>query len=430
MGLFSFLEPRNWGSDIKDIAKVAPYVAPLILGPGGLGLDGLDLAGASAGVGGLSGLLSGGGARGALGGAITGGLGGGGAGLLGGALGVPTGLATDALGGAIGAGAGALDGQGALTGGLGGAIGTSISQAGGLSGLFGGGSSSDAGSVLTNGGDGIAGSTPDLSGGGVLNLSAGNNGIAVGNAGLSSGGAATLGGGGASSFAPAAGGGASSLFGNTSSVGGSGGTSSLLNLLSGANQLGAENTAENQVVGNQQNTLNALKPFTANGTAASNTLATDLGTNGNTGAAGYGSLTTPFNPANLQNTPGYQFQLQQGNNALTNAESATGGLDSGAALKAAQQFGQGLAGTTYQNAFNNNLEQNAQTAQELENQAGSGLNAANITGNVNTNIGNAQSSGTAQQNNTLTSTLANLLSGSGTKTVIGYGSNGMPIYSS
>jgi hypothetical protein len=54
-------------------------------------------------------------------------------------------------------------------------------------------------------------------------------------------------------------------------------------------------------------------------------------------------------------TPGFQFQLQQGNQALQRAASAAGQLMSGGTLKSAAQYGQGLASTYYQNAFNNSM---------------------------------------------------------------------------
>lgn len=55
----------------------------------------------------------------------------------------------------------------------------------------------------------------------------------------------------------------------------------------------------------------------------------------------------------VQNTPGYKFQLQAGSDALTNQASATGLNQSGSTLAALTQYGQGLAGTYYQNAFSN-----------------------------------------------------------------------------
>lgn len=54
----------------------------------------------------------------------------------------------------------------------------------------------------------------------------------------------------------------------------------------------------------------------------------------------------------LQADPGYQFRLQQGNQALERSLAARGLGQSGAALKAAQQYGQGLADQTYNDYFN------------------------------------------------------------------------------
>lgn len=79
-------------------------------------------------------------------------------------------------------------------------------------------------------------------------------------------------------------------------------------------------------------------------------------------------LYTPMvrNLAELQATPGYQFQLQQGQKQLDQSAAARGGLLSGAQMQASQQFGQRQAATGFQsaweraqqaylNAFNTNL---------------------------------------------------------------------------
>lgn len=62
---------------------------------------------------------------------------------------------------------------------------------------------------------------------------------------------------------------------------------------------------------------------------------------------------TPFvnTLEDLQNTPGYQFRLQQGEQALNNTAAARGNLLSGAAAKEMQRYGQGFASTEYQNAW-------------------------------------------------------------------------------
>jgi hypothetical protein len=73
--------------------------------------------------------------------------------------------------------------------------------------------------------------------------------------------------------------------------------------------------------------------------------------------------------ADLQNTPGYQFQLAQGLKATQAAAAARGLGVSGASLKGAATFATGLADSNYQNQFNN-----AQTAwQDVINQGAQSL---------------------------------------------------------
>ena len=65
-------------------------------------------------------------------------------------------------------------------------------------------------------------------------------------------------------------------------------------------------------------------------------------------------------------TPGYQFQFQQGENALQNSAAAAGGLTTGATGAALEQYGQGLASTDYQQVYNNAFQQYQQNyAQQL-----------------------------------------------------------------
>jgi hypothetical protein len=71
---------------------------------------------------------------------------------------------------------------------------------------------------------------------------------------------------------------------------------------------------------------------------------------------------------NMQQSPGYQFQLQQGLNSVQNAAAAGGGALSGATLKAMQQYGTGLAAQDYQNMYNNYLK-SQQLGQEAQGQA-------------------------------------------------------------
>lgn len=87
--------------------------------------------------------------------------------------------------------------------------------------------------------------------------------------------------------------------------------------------------------------------------------------------------------AYLQNTPGYQFQLQQGLQATQAAAAARGLGVSGASLKGAATYATGLADSNYQNQFNN-----AQTAwQDVMNQ---GVQAQNLGSGYLSSAGTAQ----------------------------------------
>lgn len=73
-------------------------------------------------------------------------------------------------------------------------------------------------------------------------------------------------------------------------------------------------------------------------------------------------LTKPFAPTmdQLAQTPGYQFTLDQGLKATQNSFAAQGLGSSGAAMKGAANYAEGLAGTTFQQQYQNYLGQNAQ----------------------------------------------------------------------
>ena len=76
-----------------------------------------------------------------------------------------------------------------------------------------------------------------------------------------------------------------------------------------------------------------------------------LGLSGNTSAAGYGSLMKPLSVGDVENDPGYQFELNQGLKTAQNSAAARGGLYSGATLKALTQYGNDYAGTKYNEAY-------------------------------------------------------------------------------
>ena len=166
----------------------------------------------------------------------------------------------------------------------------------------------------------------------------------------------------------------------------------------------------------QQNLANQ-QPYMAQGAGAIGQLGNLMGTSGNTGAAGYGSLAQPFNASQLALTqnPSYQFQLQQGMQALQGSAAASGGLLTGQGAKNIANYSQGLASTNYQNAFQNYQTQQTNLYNRLSGVAGLGQAAAAGVGGVGaqlgTGIANTTMAGTGAQTGYLTGSAASQAAG-------------------
>lgn len=126
-------------------------------------------------------------------------------------------------------------------------------------------------------------------------------------------------------------------------------------------------------------------------------------------------------------TPGYQFALQQGLQGVQNSAAARGGLLSGNAIAATEQYGQGLADTNYQQVYNNALGQYQQGYNQFQNQqanqfnryaalAGVGQTAANQLGAQ----GQAAAQNVANINSTSGQQIGNSLQNSAAATASGY----------
>lgn len=89
---------------------------------------------------------------------------------------------------------------------------------------------------------------------------------------------------------------------------------------------------------------------------------------------------TPFGQAQFQADPGYTFRLAEGQKALERQAAARGGLISGAALKAAQRYGQEMGSEEYMNAFNRYQAERAARLQPLQSLAGVGQTTAQQMG--------------------------------------------------
>jgi hypothetical protein len=164
------------------------------------------------------------------------------------------------------------------------------------------------------------------------------------------------------------------------------------------------------------------QPFYQSGVGANNRLATLLGTGGNAGDAGYGSMSRNFSMDDyLSNQdPSYQFGMTQGQNALNAQNAATGGAQSGAAMKAAARYGQDYAGTKYNEAFNRYQNNRSNLYNMLSGQGNVGLSAANNTsaagnnyatggGAALGNIGAANASGYMGSSNAYSNAIGNAM---------------------
>ena len=122
--------------------------------------------------------------------------------------------------------------------------------------------------------------------------------------------------------------------------------------------------------------------------------------------------------AQLEATPGYQFNLSQGLKATQNSAASRGLGVSGAAEKGAASYASGLADTTYQNQFANALATYNQNLARQQQLAGLGESAAAQTGDYGTQtaanigqtavgIGNAQAAGSVGVANAISGGLNN-----------------------
>ena len=157
-------------------------------------------------------------------------------------------------------------------------------------------------------------------------------------------------------------------------------------------QANAENNASALQMQMFNTTQQNLAPYMKSGGNALAALNVGLGIGPNSGGAkgvGYGSLTAPFSAAQYQQSPGYAWQMSQGIDAVQNSASAAGGIGGGNTLKALTTYGQGLANSDYQQAYQNYVGQQQQQYNMLNNVANSGQNAAANLGGLSSQVGNS-----------------------------------------
>ena len=121
----------------------------------------------------------------------------------------------------------------------------------------------------------------------------------------------------------------------------------------------------------------------------------------------------------LQNTPGYKFELEQGQQGLDNQAASKGGLLSGKQLKATSKYQQGVAAQGYQSAwdraqqaysaaFSRNMQQKQNRYNQLSGVSDTGMRAGTWQGaNILNTAQNIGSSMTGNSNNQMTMALDN-----------------------
>jgi len=111
----------------------------------------------------------------------------------------------------------------------------------------------------------------------------------------------------------------------------------------------------------------------------------------------------------FQKTPGYDFQLSEGINAIDRSAASSGGLFSGATLKAAQTYGQGLANQGY-DTYLNRLTGLASSGQNAAaSQGAAAQNYAAGAGQAYANMGNASAAGAIGVGNAINSGIGNAI---------------------
>lgn len=152
-------------------------------------------------------------------------------------------------------------------------------------------------------------------------------------------------------------------------------------IAAGSEQASGQETAANTQAGMFNTIVGQEQPFLQAGYGATGTLNQMLQ------PGGY--LTQQFNPTQqqLEQYPGYQFQLQQGQQALEAGMSPSQGALSGAAQKQLMSFNQGLAASNYQNYFNQFQTQQNNIYNRLMGVASLGQNAAGNLGSAGTQLG-------------------------------------------
>lgn len=132
------------------------------------------------------------------------------------------------------------------------------------------------------------------------------------------------------------------------------------------------NSGSGRVSDSGVNANNRLQSYMSGGSQANDQLAEYL----SPGGAGQKS----FTGVDLQNDPGYQFRLQQGQIALDRSAAARGGALGGGAVRATTDYQQGAASDEFSRAFDRFRTNRQDNVANLSGLANRGLTAADAAG--------------------------------------------------
>ena len=127
-----------------------------------------------------------------------------------------------------------------------------------------------------------------------------------------------------------------------------------------------------------------FRPYAAIGDQAAGEMAGRLNKN---------SLLRDFAPGDMKKDPGYQFRLDQGNQAIDRAAGARGSRYSGATLKGLQRYAQDYATGEYQNAYNRYNTDRTMNYNFLSGAMNTGMGAQGQVGNYMGNAADARAAG-------------------------------------
>lgn len=190
-------------------------------------------------------------------------------------------------------------------------------------------------------------------------------------------------------------------------------------MIGSSEQAGAANNAADLQAQEAQDALNFQeqefatqqanqKPWLTAGGTAIGDLSQLLGPGGSLSQQWTGQFQAPT-LAEAEQYPGYQFQLQQGEQAVQNAASAQGELLDPNAARAEAGYAENLAQTDYGNVYNQALQQYQMSYNQFQqNQANQFNRLASVAGIGQTSAGQLGQTGQAAANN-----VGNIMLGSG-----------------